>query len=94
MEPFNPEDPEPKVDRWLHRIDLLATIDGWSEYERSCVVQAKLRAAVRTWFNRFHDYDLSWADWKATLRRAFPQRHDFASTLEELIARMKRSGRP
>ena len=55
-------------------------------------MQAKLRGAARTWFNLLHDYDLSWADWKATLRQAFPRRDDFAATLKELVERTKRSG--
>lgn len=50
LEPYDPQDKDQNVDRWLAKIDQMGAIHHWSEYERSCYMQAKLREAKRTWF--------------------------------------------
>ncbi|XP_024085421.1 uncharacterized protein LOC106670533 [Cimex lectularius] len=49
----------------------------------------KLAKAAKKWFNRFERYDLTWEEWKAALKKAFPRRYDFAAVLEELVLRRK-----
>ncbi|KAK9701518.1 hypothetical protein QE152_g30573 [Popillia japonica] len=42
LEPYDPQDKDQNVDRWLAKIDQMGAIHHWSEYERSCYMQAKL----------------------------------------------------
>ncbi|GJQ88225.1 hypothetical protein Trydic_g13216 [Trypoxylus dichotomus] len=90
LEPFDPEDKDQNVSRWIAKIDQHGAIHGWSKYERACYMQAKLRGAARAWYNRLTDYDHSWEEWKRLLQAAFPRHHDYASQLEELVERKKR----
>lgn len=45
--------------------------------------------ARRSWSNRPDEYNLSWGEWKANLRRAFPRHHDYVDLLAEMLARIK-----
>ena len=92
LEPFDPDDEDPNVDSWLNKLDQLGKVHVWSEYERSCFMQAKLRGAAKKWFLRLDEYDHSWSRWKECLRHAFPRQHDYAAMVEELVARRKLPG--
>jgi hypothetical protein len=52
-------------------------------------MQLRLKGAARDWFNRLTGYDKTWEEWKALLQHAFPRCVDYATTLEELVARKK-----
>ncbi|KAJ8909727.1 hypothetical protein NQ315_014378 [Exocentrus adspersus] len=86
---FDPEDPDSHIVRWLHQIDQLGIIYGWTSYEWASIAQAKLVGAARRWFHQLDDFDLSWEQWKEKLRAAFPRRRDFADMLQEMMYRRK-----
>jgi hypothetical protein len=54
-----------------------------------CYMQLRLKGAARDLFNRLTDYDKTWEEWKALLQHAFPRCVDYATPLEELVARKK-----
>lgn len=89
LEPFDSEDEDANVNRWLSTVDRLGEIHGWTAVKRSYFTQAKLRGAARAWFNRLEDFDRSWEGWKEALRRAFPRKKDFAAKMWELMNRRK-----
>ncbi|KAJ8911545.1 hypothetical protein NQ315_012798 [Exocentrus adspersus] len=89
VDKFDPADPDSSIERWLQKIDQLGVVHGWTNYERATLAQAKLTGAARRWFFQLEDYDLTWEQWKAKLRAAFPRRREFANMLEELVNRRK-----
>lgn len=92
LEPFDPDDPEANMERWVAKIDQLGEIYGWSDFERAYFAQMKLKGAAKKWFNNLDSYNLAWASWKVELIRAFPKRDEFADRLEELVNRRKMAG--
>lgn len=88
---FDPDDRSSTVTGWLQKIDQLGEIHGWTEYHKTAYMQQKLRGSARSWFNRLDDYRKSWDEWKTALTHAFPRCVDYASVLEELVNRKKRS---
>lgn len=86
---FDPDDKITTVIGWLQKIDQLGEIHNWTEYQKSAFMQQKLRGSARTWFNRLDDYRKTWEEWKTALTRAFPRCTDYATVLEELVARKK-----
>ncbi|KAK9728670.1 Zinc knuckle [Popillia japonica] len=89
LEPFDPDEADWNVERWVSKIDQLGEIYGWSPYERAYFAQGQLKGAARKWFNYLDDYGLTWEQWKAELKKAFPRREDYDVQLEELVARRK-----
>lgn len=88
---FDPDDKSSTVTGWLQKIDQLGEIHGWSDYHKTAYMQQKLRGSARSWFNRLDDYKKSWDEWKIALTRAFPRCVDYATVLEDLVNRKKRS---
>lgn len=88
---FDPDSKNCTVTAWLQKIEQLGQIHNWSNYEKTCFMQIKLRGSAREWFNRLENYDKTWDEWKMSLSRAFPRCVDYATVLEELVARRKRS---
>lgn len=88
---FDPDNPATTAEGWLQKIDQLGDVHGWTDYERSCFMQVKLRGPAKDWFDRLDGYNRSWAEWKIAVTRAFPRHTDYAAVLEQLVARKKRS---
>jgi hypothetical protein len=91
---FDPENQSCVVTSWVQKIEQLGAIHRWSDYEKICYMQLRLKGAARDWFNRLTDYDKTWEEWKALLQHAFPRCVDYATTLEELVARKKLPNAP
>lgn len=89
LEPFDPDDEDANIERWVSVVDKLGDVYGWTPVERSYMTQAKLHGAARTWFNLLEDSDRTWEGWKEALRLAFPRKKDFATKLRELMKRQK-----
>lgn len=87
--PFFDPDCKMPVSSWLCKIDQLGDIHKWSEYERICYMQIRLKGAARDWFNKIEDYGKTWNEWKVCLTHAFPRSTDYATVLEELVMRKK-----
>nr|CAH7763982.1 unnamed protein product [Callosobruchus chinensis] len=45
--PFDSEDPDMNIDRWVHQIDQLGEVRGWTAYERATLAQSKLAGTAR-----------------------------------------------
>lgn len=88
---FDPGEKTSTVCGWLHKIDQLGDIYGWTEKDKMYVMQLRLRGAAREWYDQLEDYDLSWDCWKDSLSMAFPRASDFADRLEDMTTRLKRS---
>jgi hypothetical protein len=91
---FDPENQSCVVTSWVQKIEQLGAIHRWSDYEKICYMQLRLKGAARDWFNRLTDYDKTWEEWKALLQHAFPRCVGYATTLEELVARKKLPNAP
>nr|CAI5851236.1 unnamed protein product [Callosobruchus analis] len=89
---IDPEDPDINVDRWVHQIDQLGEVLGWTSYERATLAQSKLAGSARRWFLQLDEYSRTWDQWKEALCTAFPRRRDFAQMLEMMLARRKSTG--
>lgn len=90
--PFDPDDKTLTVTGWLQKLDQLGEIHHWTDYHKTSFMQQKLRGSARNWFNRLDDYRKTWPEWKTALTRAFPRCTDYATVLEELVARRKKFG--
>lgn len=88
---FDPDNNSTTADGWLQKIDQLGDVHGWTDYEKSSYMQMKLRGTAKDWFDRLTSYDKTWQEWKAALVLAFPRHTDYATVLEELVQRKKRS---
>lgn len=87
---FDPDQKTSTVTSWLQKIEQLGQLHRWTEYEKACYMQNKLKGSARDWYNRLDDYDKTWDQWKTALTQAFPRHTDYATSLEELVARFKR----
>ncbi|KAJ8917002.1 hypothetical protein NQ315_012919 [Exocentrus adspersus] len=86
---FDPDDADANIERWLYKVDSLRKVHGWSDYEKSTLVQRRLEGSARRWFHQLDSFDLSWDQWKVKLMKAFLRRRDFAVMVEELVDRRK-----
>lgn len=86
---FRPEDKNSHVVGWLHKIDQLGDVYGWSSEDRQYIMQLRLRGSARDWYNDLDSYDLDWTGWKDAIQTAFPRSIDFVDRLEEMLARSK-----
>lgn len=86
---FDPDSRDVNVKSWVNKIEQLGKIYNWSDEVKSFNLQAKLQGQARVWYNRLDSYEHSWEEWKAMLIKAFPRHHDYASLIEELMARKK-----
>lgn len=86
---FDPENRDLNVKSFINKIEQLGVIYRWNDETKSFILQSKLQGQARLWFNRLDSYDRSWEEWKTMIVRAFPRYHDYASLLDELMARNK-----
>lgn len=86
---FKPEDKNSHITGWLHKIDQLGDVYGWSNEDRQYIMQLRLRGSARDWYNDLDDYNFDWSGWKSALQTAFPRSTDFVDKLEEMMARYK-----
>lgn len=86
---FRPDEKSSNVKGWLHKIDQLGDVYGWSNKDRQFIMQIRLRDSARDWYDDLEDYDLTWMEWKNALETAFPRSTDFADLLEVMLARKK-----
>jgi hypothetical protein len=54
-------------------------------------MQNRLTGLARTWYDNLTTFTYTWEEWKALLVRTFRDHHDFASTLRQLVNRVKQS---
>ncbi|KAJ3626844.1 hypothetical protein MTP99_017312, partial [Tenebrio molitor] len=52
-------------------------------------MQNRLTGLARTWYDNLTTYTHTWDEWKALLVKTFPDHHDFAATLRQLVNREK-----
>lgn len=41
---------------WLHKIDQLGDVYGWSHEDRQYIMQLRLRGSARDWYNDLDGY--------------------------------------
>jgi hypothetical protein len=80
---FFPGKPNQSSAKWVNKIDQLATVNRRKYYDS---VHAKSSNGSRSYLTT---YTYTWEEWKALLVRTFPDHHDFASTLRQLVDRVK-----
>lgn len=86
---FRPDETS-NVSGWLHKIDQLGDIYGWRSIDRQYIMQLRLCGSARDWYDDLEDYNLTWDQWKTTLKTAFPRSTDFVDRLEVMLARKKK----
>lgn len=87
---FRPDDTTSNVTAWLHKIDQLGDIYGWKSTDRQFIMQLRLRGSARDWYDDLEEYDMTWDEWKETLKTAFPRASDYADRLELMLGRTKK----
>jgi hypothetical protein len=81
---FIPGRPNQTSGKWVDKIDQLARVNRWDEN-----TTIRLAGLARNWYDNLKIYIYTWEEWKALLIRTFPDHHDFASTLRQLVDRVK-----
>lgn len=76
--------------KWLDKIEQLAAINGWDDQVKIYHMQNKLTGLARNWFNNLTTIHYTWGEWKELIERTFPAHHDYATTLNKLVARLKK----
>lgn len=86
---FDPEKSEIFSQQWLNKIEQLASIHNWSDNIKSYYMQSRLSGMAKLWHSSLTSYDLTWAQWKEELIRAFPCSIDYPEYLRDMLARKK-----
>ncbi|KAJ8937624.1 hypothetical protein NQ318_003741 [Aromia moschata] len=86
---FAPGNPNLTSTKWVDKIEQLAQINQWDEHLRIYHMQSRLTGLARTWYDNLPTYNYSWTEWKALIKRTFPDHHDFSATLRKLVNRSK-----
>jgi hypothetical protein len=89
---FIPGQPNQTSAKWVDKIDQLARANRWDENTTIQLMQNRLAALSRTWYDTSNmlTYTYTWEEGKKLLIKTFPDYHDFASTLRQSVNRMKR----
>ena len=87
---FVPEDGKMVAEKWVDLIEQIANINRWDENTTIYNMQAKLGGLAKEWFASLKDFKLSWAEWKVSIVRAFPEATDFNTLLQQMQDRKKR----
>jgi hypothetical protein len=75
--------------KWVDKIDQLARINRWDENTTIQLMKNRLAGLARTWYNNLTTYTYTWEELKALLIKTFPDHHDFANTLRQMLDRVK-----
>jgi hypothetical protein len=86
---FLPGKPNQSSVKWVDKIDQLARVNKWDENTTIQLMQNRLTGLARTWYDNLTTYTHTWDEWKALLVKTFPDHHDFAATLRQLLNREK-----
>lgn len=86
VDPFDPDNIDSHVNRWFGRIKQLGLINGWTEFESTTIVQARLTGLERC--------DLFWEEWQTKFQGASPRSANFVVLMEELVYRRKGANEP
>ncbi|KAJ3634751.1 hypothetical protein MTP99_007696 [Tenebrio molitor] len=86
---FLPGKPNQSSVKWVDKIDQLARVNKWDENTTIQLMQNRLTGLARTWYDNLTTYTHTWDEWKALLVKTFPDHHDFATTLRQLVNREK-----
>ncbi|XP_076274928.1 uncharacterized protein LOC143205776 [Rhynchophorus ferrugineus] len=86
---FDPERSDTTAANWLYKIDQLGSIHGWSETNRSYIMQSKLDGLAKVWYNSLDEYEKNWEGWKLALSEAFPSHERFMDNMWKLLTRKK-----
>jgi hypothetical protein len=86
---FFPGKPNQSSAKWVDNIDQLARVNRWDENITIQLMQNRLMGLARSWYDNLTTYTYTWEEWKALLVRTFPDHHDFARTLRQLVDRIK-----
>ncbi|CAH1369930.1 unnamed protein product [Tenebrio molitor] len=88
---FLPGKPNQSSVKWVDKIDQLARVNKWDENTTIQLMQNRLTGLARTWYDHLTTYTHTWDEWKALLVKTFPDHHDFAATLRQLLNRENNS---
>jgi hypothetical protein len=86
---FFPGKPNQSSARWVDKIYQLARVNKWDENITIQLMQNRLIGLARSWYDNLTTYTYTWEEWKALLVRTFPDHHDFASTLRQVVDLVK-----
>ena len=88
---FYPEKNDITAKRWTDLIEQIAVINSWDDRTTVFNMQSKLAGLAKDWFSTIVDIDMTWAQWKIRLIRAFPEGQDYDTVNRQMIERVKRS---
>ena len=75
---FNPEVSTNSINKWLRKVDELASVYQWPEKNTaSYFALSRLRSLALTWYDGLKTVKYSWSEWKEQLMLAFPPERDF-----------------
>lgn len=88
---FTPGNPNLTCEKWIQKIDQLATVHNWSDSVIIYHMVSRLTGLAKNWYHNLDpsSYDLKWEKWKELLLTTFPDHQDFATTLRKMVAREK-----
>ena len=89
MPEFDPEKGTYRIKQWIHKLEQLQEIYGWTETGIIFHMQAKLRGLAKEWYDHLEDYLLTWDQWKANLEQTFPDKQKHVNLVKHMLARNK-----
>ncbi|KAJ8919081.1 hypothetical protein NQ315_012066 [Exocentrus adspersus] len=86
---FSPGNNNLTAQQWLVKIDQLKAINHWDEIATIYHMQSRLVGVAKTWYHSLRNYNLTWEEWKALIKRSFPDHTDYATLLQTMLNRKK-----
>lgn len=88
--PFNPEDENGSIIKFINNIEQLAKINHWDEHTKIYKATSSLQGLAKTWYNSQAKIDYDWTEWKQILTRTFPEDIDYENLLAKIVQRLKK----
>ncbi|KAI5635813.1 hypothetical protein NE865_11511 [Phthorimaea operculella] len=87
---FDPQTSPVSVDHWIRNLEGIANMHGWDERTLICNCTSKLGGYAKSWYEHQVTFDMSWAEWKEKLVRAFPFTKNKLTQIREMVNRVRK----
>ncbi|KAI5634188.1 hypothetical protein NE865_13106 [Phthorimaea operculella] len=87
---FDPQTSPVSVEHWIRNLEGIANMHGWDERTLICNCTSKLGGYAKSWYEHQVTFDMSWAEWKEKLVRAFPFTKNKLTQIREMVNRVRK----
>lgn len=86
---FSPDNKTLSSSQWIEKIEQIRQVNNWNDVTTIYHMQSRLTGMAKSWYHSLSNYNHSWAEWKALIRKTFPENIDFATILRKMLNRQK-----